>query len=404
MMGGMQLSVPQKRLGARGFMTCALAMYTMSILAIDMYTPALPGLTRELSVSASVLNLTMFSFFLMSAFGVFVAGPVSDRFGRRPVLIAAGILFALGSAICALANGVPALVGGRVLEAMGYGAIAAADTALVKDAFEGDDLKLAMTLLQSLIVVGPVVAPFLGTFVLSIAGWRTVFWLLTVMGVACTASALLVSETLAPEHRLQGTVGHSLGQSVRTFRLLLKGRRFSTLAVVMALAGLPYAAFLAVVPYILLDGFQTGYLEYSFIYAVVSLMSVISPFVYMRMSNSMSTNKMLAFSLAACIASSAMMVTIGRWTPVLFCISVLPFILAEGVIRPMSFVVLLDQPPERVGSASSLTNLMYNVLGSVGTVFVTFGWTDFLLGLGVTTIATTVVMIAVSIAFVRAKE
>lgn len=395
----LELATPQRRLGPAAFLASALGINMMAIMAVDMYTPALPGLTRELSVSASTLNLTMFAFFFMSALGVFVAAPVSDRFGRRPMILAGSILFAAGSAACAVAGGIALLVAGRVLQALGYGAIIAVETAMMKDAFAGASLQFAMTLLQSFVVIGPVIAPFLGTFMLSVAGWRDIFWLLAAMGAACTVLSLLISETLPTAHRTAGGVASSLAQSIRTFGTLLSGKRFTSLATTLALAAVPYMAFLAVVPYILLDEFGTGYLEYSIIYAVIALGSVAAPFIYLRMSHGMGTNQMLGASIAACILSSALMLTCGRMTPAGFCIAFMPFVLAEGVIRPMSFVILLDQPPERVGAASSLVNLMYSIFGSAGTVLATAGWPNFTLGLGVILAGCTTAMAATGAAF-----
>ena len=102
----MQLSVPQKHLGPRSFFVCALSINLLLILSIDMYVPALPSMQRAFDVSAAYLNLTVFVFFAFCAVGVVLAGPVSDRFGRRPVLVAGCGLFAASSILCALAPNV----------------------------------------------------------------------------------------------------------------------------------------------------------------------------------------------------------------------------------------------------------------------------------------------------------
>lgn len=160
----MQLSAPQEHLGARGFLACALVIGTLLIFAIDLYVPALPVMQRELEVSASFLNLTMFAFFFFGAFGVLLGGPISDRLGRKRPYLASIALFAAASFGCMLAGGVWELVVFRSLQALAYGMEAAIRTALVKDAYEGESLKLAMTLVQSLMIVGPALAPFLGSF------------------------------------------------------------------------------------------------------------------------------------------------------------------------------------------------------------------------------------------------
>ncbi|MDY2626542.1 MAG: MFS transporter [Coriobacteriales bacterium] len=397
----MKLEQPQKRLGPRGFLACALGINMLVVMAIDMYTPALPGMTRELGLSASVLNLTMFAFFLISALGTFIAAPLSDRLGRHPVLVGACVFFTLGSAGCALASGIVGLVVFRMCQAMGFGAVAALETALIKDSFSGRDLQISMTLLQSLIIVGPIVAPFLGSFILTVGGWRHIFWVLTGFGVVELALSLMISETLPADKRLAGGVLETLGQTTGTFKVLLGRRRFSSLAVLLGMAAIPYAAFLAVVSYILLDDFGMTYLGYSVIYAVVASMSVVAPFVYMGLSRKFSVNVILKISIGLSLASAALMLAAGRWTPLWFCLAFLPFVLAEGVVRPMSFVVLLDQPVERVGAASSLANLVYSIMSSLGTVLATLEWPSYTLGLGALLLACSLAMAVSYLVFSR---
>lgn len=400
----MKLLHPQKRLGPRGFLACTLAVNMLVIMAIDMYAPALPGMTQELGVSPSVLNLTMFAFFFMSALGVFVAGPLSDRIGRRPVMLGASVLFTLGSLGCAFTGGIAGLVFFRVLQALAYGAVTAVESALVKDAFAGRDLQLAMTLVQSLIVVGPVIAPFLGTFLLSVGGWREIFLVLAAFGAACIVCSLLISETLVPENRMQGGVLATLGHTARSFGGFLGERRFVTLALVMALASIPYTAFLATVSYIVLDEFAQDYLVYCIVYAVVALTSVAAPFLYIALSRRLSILQVLVLSLALCAVSAAAMLPLGAVSAFWFTAAFVPFVLAEGIIRPMAFMVLLDQPPERVGAASSLVNLMYSIFSSVGTVLGTLGWSSYILGLGAILAVTTALMVALSALYAKARR
>ena len=177
----MQLVSPQKRLGPRAFLACVLVINATLILAIDMYVPALPGLLHEFDTTASFLNLTMFMFMFVSAFAILVSGPLSDKFGRKPVLVASCAIFAASSFGCALSTSVLMLTAFRIGQAIGFGLVETDVTALIKDAYTDKDLKFAMSLLQSLVIIGPVLAPFLGTLLLSIGGWSEIFVALAVM-------------------------------------------------------------------------------------------------------------------------------------------------------------------------------------------------------------------------------
>ena len=388
----MQLSVPQKHLGPRSFFVCALSINLLLILSIDMYVPALPSMQRAFDVSAAYLNLTVFVFFAFCAVGVVLAGPVSDRFGRRPVLVAGCGLFAASSILCALAPNVEFLVAFRIGQALGYGAVSTIETAMIKDAYAGPDLKLAMTCLQSLIIIGPALAPFLGTFVLSLAGWRGIFEFLAVCGVIGFLLSLLISETHLRGDAPTPGVADSLRDMLRGVRALGGDRSFMALALLMGVAGMPYFAFIAVVSYVLMDFFAVSYFTYSCIYAAACVVTIAAPYVYVWLSKSMKVRGILKLCVGLTALSFALMAAFGTASPVLFLVAFVPYALAEGIVRPMAFVVLLDQPDDRVGAASSFSNFSYSILTSVATVLATLPWTNFVVGIVVLTGGAAVIM------------
>lgn len=379
----MQLSVPQQHLGARSFLACALVIGTLLIFAIDLYVPALPVMQRELEVSASFLNLTMFAFFFFGAFGVLIGGPVSDRLGRKRPYLASIALFAVSSFGCMLAGGVWELVAFRSLQALAFGMEAAIRTALVKDAYEGESLKLAMTLVQSLMIVGPAIAPFLGSFLVLALGWRGVFGFLAVAGVASLCLACLMSETLGSEHRLRGGMLDSARATLEHTRTLLSQRGFTALALIMGVIAVPYFAWIATVSYIMVDFFQTDYLVYSLVYAATSVVSIVAPYVYIVLSKRMGVRQLVVLCIALGAASTALLAGVGALGPFAFAVAFVPFALAEGIVRPMGYVVLLEQPRRLVGAASSFTNFLYNVITALATVLATLPWTSYVFGLAV---------------------
>ena len=362
-----------------------MSVELIQILAIDMYAPALPSMAEAFGVTALYLNNTVFSFLLFSTLATVLAGPISDRLGRKPVFLSGCTLFAAGSFLCSVAPSVEVLIAARAIEALGCGSSITLSAALVQDAYKGDDLKLAMTLLQSLVIAGPVLAPFLGSFAVSHVGWRGIFWGLTVGGVVTVVLAGLIDETYDAAANAGKKLGATLVSMLKGAKTLLANRSFTALALFIGVTGIPFFAFIAVSPYILLDDFGLSYLGYSFIYAGACLTNMVAPFLYMRLSRTWYTAQIMKLVIAFVLASAVLLAAVGSLHPALLLAAFVPYALAEGMARPAAFLVLLDQPPNVVGTASAFGNFSYGVITALATVAAAFPWPTFTFGLVVLT-------------------
>ena len=362
-----------------------MSVELIQILAIDMYAPALPSMAEAFGVTALYLNNTVFSFLLFSTLATVLAGPISDRFGRKPVFLSGCTLFAAGSFLCSVAPSVEVLIAARAIEALGCGSSITLSAALVQDAYKGDDLKLAMTLLQSLVIAGPVLAPFLGSFAVSHVGWRGIFWGLTVGGVVTVVLAGLIDETYDAAANAGKKLGATLVSMLKGAKTLLANRSFTALALFIGVTGIPFFAFIAVSPYILLDDFGLSYLGYSFIYAGACLTNMVAPFLYMRLSRTWYTAQIMKLVIAFVLASAVLLAAVGSLHPALLLAAFVPYALAEGMARPAAFLVLLDQPSNVVGTASTIGNFSYGVITAFATVAAAFPWPTFTFGLVVLT-------------------
>ena len=161
------------------------ALVALGPLTLDLYLPALPRITEELSVTSSVTQLTLTGTLAGLAFGQLIVGPLSDSLGRRKPLIAGIVLHMLASVVCLLAPNIAVLSVGRVLQGIGASAAVVVAIAVVGDLFAGSAAATVLSRLMLVLGVAPVVAPSLGAAVLLHASWHWVFGVLGCWRAAC---------------------------------------------------------------------------------------------------------------------------------------------------------------------------------------------------------------------------
>jgi len=164
-------------------------------LAVDMYLPSLPDIAVDLAAHPAEVQQTITTFLLGFAVGMLVYGPVSDRYGRRPIIACGLALFLAASLLCAAADDIGMLTLGRVLQAIGGGAASALARAVAKDMFSTEGAARVLSLMAMVMAVAPLVAPTVGGQILLFADWRAIFHVLAAFG----AAGLLATLTLLPE-------------------------------------------------------------------------------------------------------------------------------------------------------------------------------------------------------------
>jgi DHA1 family bicyclomycin/chloramphenicol resistance-like MFS transporter len=181
--------------------------------ATDTYVAALPELRASLHTSATVAQLTMTAFIVGVAAGQLLLGPVSDARGRRGVVVATSVAFALLSVVCAVAPSGAVLVAARLGQGIAAGSGVAVGRAMVTDTWGGARAAARFGTIASVTFLGPVVAPAVGGLILAHGTWRTVFAALTLFGVAMVVAVLLgLPETLPPERRQSAGAADTLAR------------------------------------------------------------------------------------------------------------------------------------------------------------------------------------------------
>ena len=378
----------QKFLGMRGLVLFITLMNMFIPLSTDLYLPALPTMSTYFHVSSALTNLTLVSFFFFYAVGTLFWGPMSDKYGRKKILLIGTIFYVFASAACAASLNVYMLIAARIVQGIGAGAITAVSMALIKDCFSGKQRETILAIVQSVAGLAPMIAPVLGAILLQFTDWRGSFIVLTVVGLLCLLLAFLYQETLSDEERYEGTVLGSLG------RLVAVGKNIGFLVpcIIFSLYNLAFMGYIAMSSYIYVDVFGLSEQLYSYFFAANAALSMIGPMLYVRFMTGFDKKKFALTCFALYAVCGIFIVVLGGNAPFLFWLGFAPFSLAGTITRPFGTNIMLDQQSGDTGSASSLINGVATVLGSIGMMCAAM-WGNIVAGLGIMICLTGIVSI-----------
>ncbi len=367
----------QKYLGKAGLVLFITLMNMFIPLSTDLYLPALPSMSELLGAPTALTNLTLVAFFFFYAVGTLFWGPMSDKYGRKKILIAGSSLYAAASMACAMAPTVYVLIAARVAQGIGAGAITAVSMALIKDCYSGKTRESILAVVQTVAGLTPMLAPVVGAFLPNFTDWRGSFWLLTIAGVACLVLSVLYQETLPSDEKYEGSVFGAIG------RLAAVGKNpsFIVPCLLFSLYNLAFMGYISMSSYIYVEKFGLSEQVYSYFFAANAALSMVGPMMYVKFLSNANKKTFAAVCFVIYAICGAAIVLVGGLHPVLFWLGFAPFSLMGTITRPFSTNIMLDQQNGDTGSASSLINGVATVFGSIGMVTVSL-FSNITFGLG----------------------
>ncbi|MFG3722265.1 multidrug effflux MFS transporter [Streptomyces massasporeus] len=366
-------------------------------LAMDMYLPSLPEVTRSLHAPAATVQLTLTACLAGMALGQLVVGPMSDRWGRRRPLLAGLAVFVVATVLCALAPTVELLVAFRLAQGLAGAAAIVIARAVVRDLYDGMAMARFFSTLMLISGVAPIVAPLIGGQILRVTDWRGVFAVLTVIGVLIGALVWTrLPETLAPAERHSGGVGEAL----RSMRGLLADRSFTGYMLTGGFAFAALFAYISASPFVIQEIYGASPQTFSLLFGVNSVgLVVVGQINGKILVGRVSLDRVLGIGLAIVItaATALLLMSLGVFGEVgLVPVAAALFVLmsAMGITLPNTQALALMRTKHAAGSASALLGTTSFLIGAIASPLVGVAGEDTALPMAVVQLAAALVALA----------
>jgi MFS transporter, DHA1 family, multidrug resistance protein len=336
-------------------------------LAIDMALPGLPSVQAEFGASPAEAAAVIAIFIAGFSTAPLAVGPLADRYGRKPAMLAGLGLFTLCALGCALAPSIGALLAFRLLQGVGAGAVGILPRAIIRDLFEGRPARLQLAAVSLVFGVAPLIAPTLGAGILTIGNWRSIFFTLVVVGAA---GALLTSLGFRESHP------RDKRRSLRPATIIAGYRRALThpmCAGFSTIGGTAFAGLFAYVntsPLLFMQGFGVSKAGFAGLFAITASGVIVGSTINTWLLNRHAKPRTVldvALFLLFCVAITLIAVSLaGRSSPLAVAALVMVYISTFGLVFPNVVHEAIHPLPEIAGVASAVVQSIQMLFGAVG--------------------------------------
>src|SRR5687767_2287579 len=340
------------------------ALTAMGPLAIDMYLPALPAIARDLNTSAASVQVSLAVYFIGIAVGQAFYGPLSDRWGRKPVLYFGLAVFVASSAGCALAADVRALLAFRFVQALGGCAPLVIPRAVVRDYFDQRGSVRMLSVLMLVMGLAPILAPLIGGQLLVNFGWRSVFWLLAAYG---TGWLVIVIFFLPESLPVDGRRRQRLAEVLSVYGRFLRDRHYMGYVLSGGLIFSGLLAYIAGSPFVFIELFGVPPEQFGLFFGTNAIGIITASQVNRWLANRVDARRIVGVVLSVAMTAGFVLLLdaytgfggfAGILVPLFF------FIACHGFVMPNTTALAMAPHGQVAGSASALLGTVQFVLGA----------------------------------------
>lgn len=347
-----------------------IAVSWVSPLALNIFVPSMPGIVAALETNAERVQLTLSLFLAAVAISQLLLGPLSDIFGRRPVVLAGVLIFVVASAMCGTAGSIDTLIVGRVLQAAGGCAGIVLARSIIRDLYERDRAASMIGYVTAGMAVAPLFAPAIGGVLDEYFGWRASFFFVSALGaLVLTAAWIDLPET----NRNRGN-GAGFSKLFNGFAVLSRYPLFWAYAWTLTFASAVFFGFLGGAPFISSRVLGLSPSGYGFYFAMIAVGYMTGNFISGRYTERYGTRRMIMVGNVVCVAATLAMLTAflnGILHPLALFGPMLFVGLANGMAIPSAMAGAVSVRPELAGAASGLAGSLQIGGGAIATWLIT---------------------------------
>ncbi len=330
------------------------ALSAIGPLTTDMYLPSLPDLARQLHASTAQVQFTISAYLIGFAVGQIFYGPVSDRHGRKPVLMAAMALYCVASLACALSTSIEMLIIARTFQALGGSGGIVLTRAIVRDIYAGARAGRELSLIGSVMALAPVLAPIAGGLLQTGFGWRAVFFALVAAGLVGAGIVwLLLPETL----NTRAAEPVSIASMGRSYRLVVRNPAYLAYLGITSASYAGLFAWISGAAFVLQNLYGLTPFDFGAAFALGSIGYMTGSALAARIVVRFGLDGVLGVGGCACAVGGLGMVAavaLGLSSSLSLVAPVAIYLAGLGMVLPQGIAGAMTPFPERAGAASSL--------------------------------------------------
>jgi len=240
--------------------------------------------------------------------------------------------------------------------------------AIVKDLYEGKQREKILAIASSLMMIAPIIAPFIGSWLLSFSDWHSIFITLTIISIVSLVGVLIIEESN------NNKINKSIIQSISNLAHLMKNIKFSYYIIIFTIAFMPVFGFVGGASDIIISGFGESKFMFSIYFGINAIFAVLGPIVFIILSKKIKPNIIISLALLAQVISGIFIIYIGSYDVLLFLIMIIPGTIAIGMTRPPSMNMILEEAKDSSGAASSLMSFFIMLIATIGVLLISLEW------------------------------